>query len=189
MHGLALLRQFFELAFEVILDGFEGSSVDLGGVAHVLIMYLVEPPHLMLLFLVEIVPLPDLHLIGGHRDLFLLTLLDHVFLLVLEQLDLRLSVQLIDPHTSNLVIQILVLHLLLLDVLRDLLSLLEQIHRCLLDGCMLTFAVYQLFHELFGLSVQLHDVRLDHVHLLLYVLLIDVGLLSFCLCSTERFRE
>lgn len=152
-------------------------------------MHLIQTAHFVLLLLVEVVSLTNLNLVGCYGDFFLFTLLYDILLLILKEFDLGLGVQLIDFNTSYLVIEILVLHLLLLDVLSNLGCLLEEVHGRLLDCCVFTLTVHQLLHQFLRFGMQLHDVRLDQIHLLLDALLLNIGLLRLLLGGIQRFRQ
>lgn len=87
-------------------------------------MQFVQPADLMLLLLIDIMSLLDLHLIGDHQILLIVLFGQRLLSLLLEQLDLRLGVELVDPYPSDLVVDVLQLDLFLLDVLVDVLGLL-----------------------------------------------------------------
>ena len=70
-------------------------------------MELVETAHLVLLLLVDVVALLDLHLVGDHQVLLVVLLGQRLLSLLLQQLDLRLCVQLVDPYPRDLVVDIL----------------------------------------------------------------------------------
>lgn len=144
-------------------------------------MQFVEPAHLVLLLLVDVVALLDLHLVGDHQVLLVVLLGQRLLPLLLQQLDLGLSVQLVDLDPRNLVVDVLQLDLLLLDVLVDVLGLLQQIRGSFFDGCVLALFVVPYFVDLLGLAVQLHDVGLDLAHRVLHCFLLLLGQLDVLL--------
>lgn len=87
-------------------------------------MQFVQPADLMLLLLIDIMSLLDLHLIRDHQILLIVLFGQRLLPLLLEQLDLRLGVELVDLYPSDLIVNVLQLDLFLLDVLVDVLGLL-----------------------------------------------------------------
>lgn len=138
-------------------------------------MQFVQPAHLMLLLLINIMSLFDLHLIRDHQILLIVLFGQRLLPFLLEQLDLRLGVELVDLYPSDLVIDILELDLLLLDVLVDVLGLLQQIRGCFLDGSVLALLVVPDLVDLLGFAVQLHYVGLDLAHRVLNGFLLLFG--------------
>ena len=71
--------------------------------AHKFVMQLIEPAHLMLLFLIDVVTLFDLYLVGDDEVLLVILLGQCLLSLFLKQFNLRLSVQLINADTCDFV--------------------------------------------------------------------------------------
>lgn len=138
-------------------------------------MQFVEPADLMLLLLIDIMSLLDLHLIRDHQILLIVLFGQRLLPFLLEQLDLRLGVELVDLYPSDLVVDVLQLDLFLLDVLVDVLGLLQEIRGGFLDGCVLALFVVPDLVDLLGFAVQLHYVGLDLAHCILYGFLLLLG--------------
>ena len=113
---VAPLLEFLALAEQVDEFVLVGVLALIVGLAHELIVEFVEAAHLVLLLLVDVVALLDLHLVGDHQVLLVVLLGQRLLPLLLQQLDLRLCVQLVDPDPRDLVVDVLQLDLLLLDV-------------------------------------------------------------------------
>ncbi len=105
--------------------------------------------------------------------LLLLELPNQLAQLLLQQLVLTGSVQVVNLDSRDFIADVLNLNLLFTDSLVGLLGLLEQSRRRLLDGLLLTGVVDDVVPDVLGLRVQIHDRLLDHSHLL-----VDVGLLG-----------
>ncbi len=134
------------------------------GLAHEFVVELVESTYLMLFLFVDIVALLDLYFISDDQVLFVVLLSERLLPLLLKQLNLGLGVELVNPDPGNFIKNILEFNLLLLNVLADLMGLLEEVGCSLFNGGMLTLLINETLIELFGLSVQLHDVALHQIH-------------------------
>jgi hypothetical protein len=99
----ALLLQFLALAEEVDEFVLLGVLALVVGLAHEFVVQFVESAHLVLLLLVDVVALLNLYLIRNDQVFLIILLGQRFFLLLLQQLDLGLSVELVDLYPGDFV--------------------------------------------------------------------------------------
>lgn len=136
-----------------------------------------------------LVALLDLSLELLDLILFVSKLLHEFLLLLSEQLVLLHTVKVVDLDARDFVRLIFDLNFLLRDVLVDLLRLLKQVSRRLLNGLLLRGVVDDVIADFLDLGVQRHDGLLKNMHLLLDVGLFDVHSLALIFSLSDRGLE
>ena len=113
--------------------------------------------------------------------LFLLELVDKIVKLLLEELVLRLGVQVINADTGDLISDVFDFDFFLRDLIVCNLGLLDEIGARFLDGLLLRGVVDDVITDRFCLSMQLHDGLFKDLHLLVNVCLLNIHALRLLL--------
>jgi len=92
---------------------------------HKFIMQFIESTNLMLFLLINIMSLLDLHFISNNQILLIILLSQSLIFLLLQQLNLRLGIQLINFNSGYLIQNVFILNFFLLNILTYFMSLFQ----------------------------------------------------------------
>ena len=153
-----LILHVIDLLLNVVLLSLEWASILIFAV---LLLELIELPvksvDLVLLLRDSDVSLLDVTLEFLDLTLFLLELVDKVVKLLLEELVLRLGVQVIDANTRDLISDVFNFDFLLRDLVISNLGLLDEVGTRFLNGLLLRSVVDDVVTDGLCLGVQLHN--------------------------------
>lgn len=182
-----LILHVIDLLLNVVLLGLKWTGIL---ILTVLLLELIELPvksvDLVLLLGDSDVSLLDVTLEFLDLTLFLLELVDKVVKLLLEELVLRLGVEVIDADTRDLISDVFDFDFLLRDLVVCNLCLLDEVGARFLNGLLLRSVIDDVVTDGLCLGVQLHNGFFKDLHLLVNVSLLNIHALGLLLSRLER---
>lgn len=182
-----LILHVIDLLLNVVLLSLEWTGIL---ILTVLLLELIELPvksvDLVLLLRDCDVSLLDITLEFLDLTLFLLELVDEVVKLLLEELVLRLGVQVINADTRDLISDVFNFDFLLRDLVVSNLGLLDEVGARFLNSLLLRGVVDDVVTDGLCFGVQLHNGFFKDLHLLVNVCLLNIHTLGLLLSRLER---
>jgi hypothetical protein len=187
LHLSNLIFHIIDFLLNVILLGLEGTRILILSILLLkLIQLTVQSIHTVLLLGDCNMALLDVTLKLFYFTLFILKLVDQIIKLLLKQLILRLSIEVIDTHTRDFICYVFNLDFLLGYLLIRDFSLLNQVSTRLLNSFLLRRVIDYIITDPLCLCVQLHYRLLKNLHLLVDIHLFNVHALRLLFSGLER---